>query len=403
MTAALMSPILRDDVPTAEELVGRARALIPMLRERAADTERNRMVSPETVRAYIDAGFFKILQPRRWGGWEMHPEVFWRVLMELGRGCGSSAWVMMILGVHQWEFGHVDPRAGDDVWAKDNSVLVGSSYAPWGNCEKVEGGYVLDGTWRTSSGCDHAQWTFLGALGRDADGTPVDRIALLVPRSDYEIVDDWHVFGLSGTGSKSLVLNKVFVPDYRVHSTQAYEIDDRGDMYMFPFSHIFCGSVSSVICGFAQGAIDLFTEQMKVRKNVGGIVSTQTSPYVKDRLGNAVVRVRSARARLFQVMAEITPYALKRELVPVEMRMEQMLDIARVGRDCEEAAMLLYKATAARGAYLSNPLQRVVRDILVASNHITQNADDTAGLLGGFMLGAELPPSSYGVVRRAAA
>jgi 3-hydroxy-9,10-secoandrosta-1,3,5(10)-triene-9,17-dione monooxygenase len=306
---------------------------------------------------------------------------------------------MMILGVHQWEFGHMSQQAGDEVWGQDDSVRIASSYAPWGTLTPVEGGYVLDGTWHTSSGCDHADWAFVGGLGKDEDGVPNDRLACLVPRSDYRIVDDWHVFGLCGTGSKSLVLDKVFVPSHRVHSTQSYTVTDRGDMYMFPFGQIFCGSVSAVICGFAQGAIDIFTEQLKVRRNVGGLIATNTSPYVKDRLGNAVVRVRSARARLFQVMAETTPYALKRELVPVENRMEQMLDIARVGRDCEEAALLLYKATAARGVYLSNPLQRVVRDIMVASNHITQNADDSAGVLGGFMLGAELPPSSYGIRR----
>ena len=397
---ATLAPV-RESVPTPDELVQRARDLVPMLRERAAATEKNRMVFPEVIKAFVDAGFFRICQPRRWGGWEMSPEVFWRVLMELGRGCGSSGWVMMILGVHQWEFGHMSPRAGDDVWGEDPTVLVASSYAPWGNCTKVDGGYVLDGQWRTSSGCDHAQWTFVGGLGRDAQGVPNDRLAFLVPRSDYEIVDDWHVFGLQGTGSKSIVLKNVFVPEYRSHSTQSYELTDRGDMFLFPFGQIFCGSVSAVICGFAQGAIDIYTEQMKVRRNVGGMMATNTSPYVKDRLGNAVVRVRSSRARLLQLMAETTPYCLRRELVPVEMRMEHMLDIARVGRDCEEAAMLLYKATAARGAYLDNPFQRVLRDILVASNHITQNADDTAGVLGGFMLGAELPPTSYGVKRAA--
>lgn len=398
--SAVLEPRTDTRIPTAEELVERARALIPTLRERAEETEKQRSVPAETIQMFKDAGFFKILQPRPWGGYEMNPEVFWRVLMELGRGCCSSAWVMMILGLHQWEFAHTDPRSAQDVWGEDPTTLVASSYAPWGKVEKVDGGYVLDGTWHTSSGCEHAAWAFVGGLARDAEGVPTDRLVFLVPRESYEILDDWHVFGMAGTGSKSLVLKNVFVPEYRVHSNTVYEIRECSQPYQYPFAQIFCGSVSAVICGFAQGAIDIYIEQMKVRRNAGGLVATNASPYVKDRLGNAVVKVRSARGRLFQVMAESTPYAASGTLIPLEKRMEHMLDIARVGRDAEEAVLLLYKALAARAAYLSNPMQRVVRDVLVASNHITQNSDDTAGVLGAMLLGAELPPTTYGMRRK---
>ncbi len=390
MSAVLKS--LDHPEPGADELIARAQAMIPWLREQADAVEKARQVPHATIRAFVDAGFFKILQPRRWGGWEMNPEVFWRVLMELGRGCCSSAWNMMILGVHQWEFGLLDPRAGDDVWGADDTVLVASSYAPVGTVTRVEGGYVLDGRWPTSSGTDHGDWAFIGGLLRNDKGVPVDRYSFLVSRKDYEIIDDWYTFGLCGTGSKSLMIRKAFVPEHRCHSLVAYEHDDRAAMYYWPFTQIFYGSVSAVICGYGQAAIDIYTEQMKVRKTTGMNLAVNQSPYVRDRLANAVVKVSSAKARLFQMMADTTPKVQARQLLTLDERVRHLAEIAHVGRNVEEAVLLLYKATGARGIYHSNPMQRVLRDTLAAANHITQNADDISGWLGAHMLGGDLPP-----------
>ncbi|MGY2491771.1 acyl-CoA dehydrogenase family protein [Cupriavidus sp. CP313] len=390
--SAILKPVLADAEPSIDALLERARAMIPWLREQADAVEQARQVPRATIDAFVDAGFFKILQPRRWGGWEMHPEVFWRVLMELGRGCSSSAWNMMILGVHQWEFGHLDPRAGDDVWGNDNKVIIASSYPPVGAVKRVEGGFVLDGRWPTSSGTDHGDWAFVGGFLRNEQGVPVDRYSFLVPRDDYEVIDDWFTFGLCGTGSKSLRIREAFVPDHRCHSMVEYSHSDRGTMYYWPFSQIFYGSVSAVICGYGQAAIDMYTEQMRVRQATGTGAAVNLSPYVRDRLANAVVKVSSARARLLQMMADSTPLVQARQLIPIADRVRHLTEIAHVGRDVEQAVLLLYKATGARGVYRSNPIQRVLRDTLAAANHITQNGDDTAGWLGSQMLGGELPP-----------
>ena len=389
-------------IPTAEELVARATALLPMLREKAASVEANRMVSPETIQAFKDAGFFKILQQARWGGWEMDPVVFWRVLMELGRGCPSSTWNMMILGLHQWEFGHMDPRAAEDVWKDDNTVIIASSYGPTGTCEKVEGGYKLSGSWKCSSGTDHGQWAFIGGVAKDENGVAIDRIALLVPRTDYQIIDDWYVFGLAGTGSKSLELKDVFVPEHRTHSLSAYELNDRPTSYLHPFGSIFCGSVSAALIGFAQGAIDTYIDQMGTRTLSANATmkAAEVNPAVRARLGDAIGKVRSSRARLLNLMAEASEYVYRRELVPEEMRVEHILDISRVGNECTEAVIKLFPAMGARGLYSNNPMQRFLRDIIAGANHMTQNADDSAGLIGARKLGTALPPTAYGVKRK---
>lgn len=395
--SAVLNSVISTTQPSAQELIDRARSMIPMLRERADSVEENRKVSTETIQSFVDAGFFKILQPKRWGGYEMNPEVFMRVLMELGRGCSSSAWNMMILGVHQWEFGHLPEQACADVWGKDSSVIIASSYAPAGNVTQVEGGYILEGQWPTSSGSDHGEWAFIGGFLKNEKGIPYDRYSFLVPASEYEIIDDWQVFGLKGTGSKSLRIKRAFVPAHRAHSMAAYEMSDRGEMYLWPFAIIFFASVSAVICGFGQQGIDHYTEQMKVRTNTGTNIGAATSPYVRDRLGNAMVKVSSARARLLQMMADTTPLVERREMIGRDDWARYMCEIAHVGRNVEEAVLLLYKATGARGLFLSNPLQRTLRDVLAAANHITQNADDTSGVLGGLMLGVEPPPMMFGV------
>ncbi|WP_028218123.1 acyl-CoA dehydrogenase family protein [Paraburkholderia oxyphila] len=392
--------------PTVSELVERARAMIPALRANAAEVEKARSVPKETIDAFKQAGFFKILQPRRWGGWEMNPGVFSKVLMELGRGCPSSAWNMMILGVHQWEFGLFDERAAHDMWAADNSVLVASSYAPFGKCRKVEGGWMLGGEWKTSSGCDHAQGgAILGAFWLDDEGNRRDYRSFLVSRSDYEIIDDWHVVGLAGTGSKSVrIKGEAFIPDYRSHSIVDYQKTERGTPYLHPFNQVFYSAVSSVIVGYARGMIDLYIEQMAPRQNiVGPAGAAAQNPYVKDKLGNAMLLVRSAQARLAQVFAEAQAHVERGELVPLHDRVFHFLEIQRCGKDCLDASTMLWKKLSARAIWLNNPVQLWMRTMLVAANHITQNEDDNAGVLGGYLLGQGVPPFIYGLPEEAAA
>lgn len=383
-------------IPTSDELVARARAMVPELRARADEIEANRKVPDDVIEMFRAAGFFRILQPKAHGGWEMNPVVFMRVLNELGRGCCSSAWNMMILGVHNWEFGIMDPRAAAEIWGEDDETIIASSYAPTGELTKVEGGWRLKGKWPTSSGSDHGKWAFIGALERNEQGVPVDRHALLVKREDYEIIDDWYTFGLSGTGSKSLMIKDAFIPEHLAHSMVDYKLDDRPTNYLFPFAMVFYSSVSAVILGFAQGAVDVFIEQMQVRTDNGSGAATRLSPYVKDRLANAVAKVRSCRARMEHMMAHCTAIVEQRELVSVDDRIHYMLDMARIGRECEEAVLTIYKCTGARGLFKSNPIQRYLRDVLAGANHITQDADNNAGALGGYLLSGDLPPLLYG-------
>ncbi len=208
-------------------LIERARALVPVLAERALECEELRRV-PETVQEFVAAGFYRILQPAKYGGYELSPMVLYEVAMELARGCPSSAWCAALIGIHNWEVGILDPRVAADLWGADPDARYSSSYAAMGRVETVEGGYRLAGRWAFSSGCDHCTWVMVGASGAERDGEP-DPISLLVPRPDYEIEDTWHVAGLKGTGSKNIVVEDAFVPSYRVHHMlDSYFMNDPG-------------------------------------------------------------------------------------------------------------------------------------------------------------------------------
>ncbi|MNM69297.1 Flavin-dependent monooxygenase, oxygenase subunit HsaA [compost metagenome] len=389
-------------IPSEAEIVARAEAMIPWLREKAESCEKARMVSRETIQAFQEAGFFKILQPKRWGGYEMHPNVLNKVLMELARGCPSSAWNVMVLGVHPFEVGLLDPRCGDELWGEDNTRLVSSSYAPFGTVTRVDGGYLLNGEWLTSSGCDHAAGgAFLGGRVANEAGQMEFR-SFWVQAADFEIVDDWHVVGLAGTGSKKLLVKEVFVPAYRSHVIGDYDQHSHGhvnNLYKVPFFFVFYAAVSSVIIGMARGMVDLYVDHMKPRQNLNQAVGAAVNdPFIKSRLGEAYAKILGATTRVLHNTEEAWSYASQGQLVPLDVRVRHFATNQFTGGECFDAAHMIFKKTATRGVWLSSPMQRQMRDILVGANHITQNQDNIGDLLGGQLLGNPLPAANpFGV------
>lgn len=387
--------------PTDTEIIQTAQDLIPWLRERATEVEKNRMVSTEIINKFQQSGFFKILQPQQWGGYEMSPNVLNRVLMELARGCPSSAWIVMVLGVHPFEVGLLDPKCGEELWGEDNTKLVSSSYAPFGTVTKTEGGYILNGEWLTSSGCDHAAGgAFVGGRVTE-NGQQVFR-SFWIQRADFTIEDDWHVVGLAGTGSKKLLINSIFVPEYRCHEIGAYNAishNQVNNLYKMPFFYVFYAAVSSVIIGMARGMMDLYIEHMIPRQNLNQAVGAAIQdPFIKGKLGEAYAKITAAQARVLSNTEEAWSYAQKGELVPDDLRIKHFATNQFTGSDCFDAAHMIFKKTSTRGVWLNNPMQRQMRDILVAANHITQNQDNIGDLLGGHLLGNPLPqPNPFGI------
>ena len=203
-------------LPAEERAVlQRARRLIPLLAERAPEAAAARRVPAATIAEYRDAGILRILQPRRFGGMQGRFSLFSRIVEELTYGCASSAWVYAVLAEHQWIIAQYPNEAQIDVWGDDPEAVASSSLAPRAAAKRVPGGWRLSGRYPFSSGCDYAQWAILGAFLGEV-GDPRTIAYLLAPLAECEIADDWQTLGLAGTGSKSLVLRDVFVPEHRV-------------------------------------------------------------------------------------------------------------------------------------------------------------------------------------------
>ncbi|HUO93024.1 MAG TPA: acyl-CoA dehydrogenase family protein [Rhizomicrobium sp.] len=391
-----MSMPIKARMPMTEaELMRRARELVPVVAGRAADCEEQRRVPDETVADFEKAGFYRIVQPSRYGGYEMSPLVLFRVAMEIARGCPSSAWCLCVVGIHNWELALLDPRAAEDVWGKDPDTRISSSYAPFGTVEKAEGGFYISGRWPWSSGCDHCSWAFLGGLA-PAEGPAPDMRAFLIPRSDYEIVDDWHVIGLKGTGSKEIVVKRAFVPDYRTHRfSEAFLMQDPGrkeftaPCYRYPFGIVFAYCLASVVLGMADGAVETFCAQMKSRRDSYTHAASIEDPFVRQRVAEADAIVRGLHARLETNFADMTGYIARGEPIPLITRVNNKWDAQTIGKDAMRAIELMFKASGGRGLRLSNPMQRYFRDAHAASNHAYLNADKGSLNAGFVAMGGE--------------
>ena len=209
----------RSDRDTRRVSRARAQSAPGPARARAVHAEQLRRLPDETFKDFQALGLFRCIQPKRYEGYELDPGTFYQAIMEVGAVCGSTAWVLGVVGVHNWHLALFPPQAQEDVWGEDTSVQLSTSLAPTGTVERVDGGFRLRGRWSFSSMCDHCQWAVLGGVVPPLrEGDPPDARTFLVPRRDYAIEDNWYVMGLSGTGSKNLVVADAFVPEYRTHS-----------------------------------------------------------------------------------------------------------------------------------------------------------------------------------------
>ncbi len=195
---------------TREELLERASGMAPALRERAQETERRRQPLAENIAALVEAQLIRATQPTRYGGLGLDFDIAPEICVELGRGCGSTAWCYGIWASHNWLMALFPEAAQEEYWADTPDTLSSTSFNPArGRVEAVAGGYRLSGQWDFSSGCDAAAWALLIANG------PAGPMMLLLPRRDYVIVDTWQVSGLKGTGSKDIAVAGAFVPEHR--------------------------------------------------------------------------------------------------------------------------------------------------------------------------------------------
>jgi 3-hydroxy-9,10-secoandrosta-1,3,5(10)-triene-9,17-dione monooxygenase len=386
--------------PDFAELKSRAEALIPILRERAARAEELRRLPDETIADLHQSGLFRVLQPQRVGGSELPFRSLVELVAIIARGDGSTAWVLANLAAHHWLCGMWPKKAQDEIWDADANSLIGSALIfPRGRAEKVADGYRLSGRWPFSSGVDAAAWNLAGAIAQDAESGAAGPRIFLLPAKDYTIIDTWQVIGLGATGSKDVVVEDVFVPDYRSLSVDQIvggpnpgSAVNQSVLYQLPAISLFAFCIAGVSLGIAQGAIEHFTESTRTR------LSSYTGRNVADfntvqvHVAEAAALADAARAIILADCDEATLSVAAGNVPDLAARARYRRNGAFAASLCTKAVDLLFTTTGGGAIYARNPLQRAFRDVHAANAHYVLNWDINGAMYGRVALG--LPPDA---------
>jgi len=379
---------------TREEFLDRARSLVPVLRERAAETERQRRVPQETIDDFVRHGLFRGLQPARWGGLEVAPATFYEAVATVASGCVSSGWVLGVVGVHDWHVGLFPLQTQEEIWGKDGKVLVASSYAPIGKVEHVEGGFRLSGRWSFSSGIDPSDWVLTNSLVPEV-GNPERRhgYTFVFPKSDLEVIDDWYVAGLQGSGSKTFVAKDIFIPEHRAIRlsdtrglrTPGLEVNP-SPLFRIPQMNIFLWAVSAPAVGAARGMLDLWREQGAKRIGTNPKAPLLTDHFAHENLARAAFKVDAALWRLRRDNEEMLAMAESGSSFPFEDRSRFRWGAAYAVDESVTAIDLLFEAAGGFAIQLENPMQRIFRDAHAIRVHAANNVKRAAASYGRVQL-----------------
>lgn len=362
-----------------DRVIDRVSDIADQLREQALEAERIGKLTDITVKAMKSAGNIRLLQPKKHGGLQVHPREFAETVMATAALDPSAGWINGVVGVHPYQLAYADPRVAEEIWSKDADTWVASPYAPQGVAVPVDGGYLFNGRWQFSSGTDHCEWIFLGALVGDSQGKPLmppQLLHMVLPRTDYEIVEDsWNVVGLRGTGSKDVIVTEAFVPTYR--TMDAFEVMDgtaqrkagmTDPLYLMPWSTMFPLGISAATIGIAEGALAAALAYQRERVNASGL-AVKDDPYVMYAIGEAAADINAARQELLANADRIYNMVSSGHEVSFEDRAAGRRTQVRAVWRAVSAVDEIFARCGGNAARLDKPLQRYWRDVHVGQAH----------------------------------
>lgn len=323
----------------------RAATLASALTKRAFETVAARRMLADNVELLREAGLFRVLQPRLWGGLESSLHQHLDVVEEISAACGATGWCLGVMHAHSWYLGLFDERAQRDVFGENPDARVSAVLAPRGRAQRTSDGYVLSGFWPFCSGCHYSQWLLLGAQVIDENGAAIDEAVLLVPTPQARIQDDWYAGGLAGTGSNSVELEGVRVPAHRYLSTPLTR-EGKAPGANLHASALYHGapvpSLALFLCGPALGiarrALDSFRRRLPGRIVAYTFDEKQLEmPVTHLELAEAATRIDTARLLLHSVATEIEAWGERRVVMPLELRAKMRMDCTFAVRLCLEA------------------------------------------------------------------
>ncbi len=376
------------------ELVETAKQVASALAKTAVEDNTLRRLSDGTWKILLENGLVRSLQPARWGGGEVSLVEFIDAMMELARVSPSAGWVAGVIGVHPWQLALFEERAQQEMWGQDPAIMHSSSYNPTGKAEKVAGGYKLSGRWSFSSGCDHCRGVMLGAVcgTREIGNRSLpDFRSFLLLHDQYRIDDNWRVAGLQGTGSKDIIVEDAFVPEYRSQSHLDYALGlplpgqerNAGPLYRMPWSVVFHTALASSVLGAARGFVDTWVALTRERMLSFGGGRAADDALTQQRLAETqwyidvtVTRMRADVVELWQ-MAEAGVPALMQRRAQVRWNMNRGCELVAQG------VAELFRAATGRAVFAEHPLQQRFQDLQTAMAHAYLCPDPLARALGG--------------------
>jgi len=381
-----------------EEALGRARGLVPALRERAARAEEARVMPAETIADLHASGLLRTLQPRRWGGMEFDFPAYVDFPLELARGCASTGWNFANLQVHHWMLALYDERAQEEVWGADPDTLIASGIAfPQGRGRKADGGFVIGGKWSFSSCVNVADWNMLAVTVKDGERV-IDHRMCLLHKSQYEIVDDWKVLGMRSTGSMTVVAKDVFVPEHK--ALCMYDVrggdtfpgarTNKNPVYQVPANPLLGHGIGACAVGNAQAALELSIDAVKQRSTSYTGAKMRDFQAVQLRIGAAGSKIDAARLILRNDAIEGQEIANRRVTADTLRKLGFKRNLAYAVNLCTEAVDLLHAMAGANGIYESYPLERIFRDAHSLAGHISFSSDAQGAAWGLAALGGEV-------------
>jgi 3-hydroxy-9,10-secoandrosta-1,3,5(10)-triene-9,17-dione monooxygenase len=359
-------------------VLDQARALVPVLAARSADTERNRRIPDETIADFHRAGLFRVLQPARFGGLELDFQVFASITRELARGCGSSAWVYAVVEELFWTLATFPEEAQREVWGENEKALACAALLPSGSGVRDGDGWRLSGTWHFLSGSDHATWVFLTANCDNGGGGREIR-NFFVRAGELQFIDDWNVMGLAGTGSKSAKADNVFVPAHRsvryddilAGTAPGSRVHPQYPLARAQRRYLTAFSITPVMLGLANRALDITTGMVRSRLKSGA--APDDFEIAQQKIAESAAEITTANMILDTYLKRCTEALNAGAAIGAPEIAENRLMASYMIRLSKQAVERLCSLSGSRWAFNSHPMQVVLRDMLVGSTHRSYN------------------------------
>ena len=376
--------------PTAAELITRAEELVPRLRERASAAENLRRQPDETIEDFRSAGFFTAMVPTEHGGSALGLNEFADLVRVLSRGDASAGWIAAFLISHTTVLYRFGAQAQAEFFAEKPYGLTVAAASPPGTADPVEGGYTVSGTWRFGSGVLHAEWAALSAMSPDGP------LSIVVPVSDVEIIDTWHVPGMKATGSNDIKVDGLFVPRHRAAHFPTFSSEHNEGAALtdypligYPMNRTLNLIHSAVAIGTADAALELFAAGVGKRVRMQTRQKQIDEPITRQTYGKAWDLVHVAGLQMHDALAHTD-----RTWGPHSTGPATLADRARInvgltgsGQKAFQAIDLVARAAGASIFRTGDPMERLIRDAQVMRNHTAVDFETMASVAGGALLG----------------